>query len=167
MGLRASGKSTVGRALAVRLSRVFIDLDDLTAAELDAPTAGAALAAQGEPRFREAEAAALARILTRPGQIIALGGGTPTAPAARSLIESARAAGSVVTVYLIAPVDLLKRRLAADSTLRPSLTGRGTIDEVEQLHSRRDPIYRSLADRTVDADASPDAIAAAISELIA
>ncbi len=166
IGLRASGKSTVGRLLAEHLRRGFIDLDALTAAELGAPSAGMALADNGEPRFREAEAACLGRALEVPGQVVALGGGTPMGDAARALIEAAKAAGGARVFYLAAPTTELRRRLAADPTLRPPLLGGSASAEVDRLFEMRDPIYRGLADHVIEAGAdAPEVIAARIAGL--
>jgi shikimate kinase len=158
MGLRASGKTTVGRHLATVLSRPFTDLDEVTAGILGEERAGTALARHGEARFREAEADALERVLHERPQVVSLGGGTPTAPRAYRLLLEARAAGLITTAYLHADCALLRARLEADPTPRPSLTGLGTIAEVEQIYARRDPLYRELADRVLDASRPVDQI---------
>jgi shikimate kinase len=151
LGLRASGKTTVGRLLAARLGRVFVDLDDRTAAALGAASAGAALARHGEAAFRLAEAGALGAALGEGPMVLALGGGTPTAPGAEALLKRGREAGKIRVVYLRASASELRSRLAGDATVRPSLTGRGTMDEVEELLAARDPLYRGLADVVIEA----------------
>lgn len=154
IGLRASGKSTLGRLIAARLARPFIDLDDRTAARLGEPSPAAALGRHGEPAFRAAEFAALRETLSGGGQVVALGGGTPTAPGAADMLECERAAGRAVIVYLHAAPDVLRARLAAtDVASRPSLTGRGTLEEIEALYAGRDGLYRRLADVVIDTSA--------------
>lgn len=153
MGLRGSGKSTVGRLVAARLGRAFVDLDDVTAAALGALTAGAAFAAAGEPAFRAAEAKALEQTLRTRGRVVALGGGTPTAPGAEALLRSERDAGRAVIVYLRASAAELRARLeATDHAARPSLTGKGLLEEIGEVLARRDPLYRSLASNVLDVD---------------
>lgn len=170
MGLRASGKSTVGRLLAARLGRRFIDLDDLTAARLGEQCAGDALARHGEPAFRAAEVEALRGVLRGGDAVLALGGGTPTARGAAWILREQREAGRVFIVHLRADAATLRARLDADPTPRPSLTGRGAAAEVDDLLRRREPIYRDLADAVVEAGgqgASPEQVALRIRERLA
>lgn len=160
MGLRGSGKSTLGRALADRLARPFVDLDDRTARALGCETPGEALRAQGIDRFRAAEARALAATLEElendPG-VLALGGGTPTAPNAAGELAGRRAAGSVRIVYLAAsPATLADRLRTPGAPDRPALTGADPIDEIAALHTQRDPLYRSLADAVLELDATTE-----------
>ncbi|MBY0262467.1 MAG: hypothetical protein K2Q20_08995, partial [Phycisphaerales bacterium] len=82
IGLRGSGKSTLARLLAKRLGLIPVDLDDRTPGFAGQPTVAAVFANLGEPAFREAEARALRQALAEPGIVLALGGGTPTAPGA-------------------------------------------------------------------------------------
>lgn len=179
MGLRGSGKTSVSAAAAARLglpASARIDLDDLTLRRLGAATIADAWRAAGEPAFREAEAASLRGVLqdrasTAGVRVIALGGGTPTAPGAAEALRDARASGSAVLVYLRASPSTLRVRLAraagdaATAAHRPSLTGRGTIEEIEDVHAARDPLYVSLADHVVDASA--DVASAALATLAA
>lgn len=158
IGLRGSGKSTLGRALAERLNQTFVDLDDLTPIELGESTCAAAIQKHGEPAFREAERSALAGLLhaartaaqaAGAGRVIALGGGTPTAPGVPLLLKH----HPCRMVYLRATPATLRQRLAqTDAASRPSLTGRGLLDEIEELFSRRDPLYSALADRVINTD---------------
>lgn len=162
MGLRGSGKSTVGRALARARGAPFVDLDDLTAAALHAATPGEAFRASGEAAFREAEARALGVVFGRSPCVIALGGGTPTAPGAADLLRAARAGRMAFIVYLRASAAALRARLAHDDpAARPSLTGRGTLEEIEQVAAARGPLYASLADLTIDTDLHASAESAA------
>jgi len=147
IGLRASGKSTLGRALARALGGVaFVDLDDRTRAALGAPAVRAAFEHAGESGFRAAEAAELRRALAEPSQVLALGGGTPTAPGAEALIAEARREGRAFVVFLDLPVEVLAERLRAHEGDRPSLTGRGVVAEIVDLALARRPRYAALAD---------------------
>jgi len=147
IGLRGSGKSTLGRRLADTLGRPFIDLDDRTAADLGHASPGPALRAEGIDAFRAAEAKALRAALEQPGSVLALGGGTPTAPGAEELIRSHRARGDALVMYLRALPDQLASRLTADGAPdRPALLGGDAVAEIGDLFERRDPLYRGLAD---------------------
>jgi len=149
MGLRASGKTTLGRAAATALGAAFVDLDERTSALLGAASVGAALASAGEARFREAEARALAAALGEPAQVIALGGGTPVAPGAADALRAARSAGRAFVVYLDPPLELLAERLSKERGDRPSLTGLGVVQEIGMVADARRPIYAALTDLRV------------------
>lgn len=153
MGLRCSGKTTVGPLLAQRLGCGFVDLDERTAAKVGCATAGDVLRSLGEAAFRAAEAVALREVLAlAQPMVIALGGGTPTAPGAAAMIMDAQARRAAVVVYLRAvPEVLVERMRTGGHSSRPSLTGAGAVEEVGVLFQRRDPMYARLADRVVDA----------------
>ena len=156
IGLRGSGKSALGPRLAERLGRPFIDLDAVTVAYLGGGTLRELWDRHGEARFRQAEYRAVinqAFPRTNPGPVVALGGGTPTAPGAADFLRNARARGMGVIVYLRATPSTLRARLAgADNTDRPSLTGADPLAEIEAVHAARDPLYRDLADVVVETD---------------
>lgn len=106
----------------------------------------------GEPAFRAAECAALEHVLASAspsGTVIALGGGTPTAPQARALLESARAAGTVRIILLEAPPETLGARLTNNPGDRPLLAGASFAEEALLLSEARLPMYRTLADAVV------------------
>lgn len=142
IGLRGSGKSTLGRLVAEATHTPFVDLDDRTAEIAGFETPGAALRALGEAQFREAEVDALRAVLDEPPCVLALGGGTPTAHGAAEML----AACARPIVYLRATPATLRARLAVHgATDRPSLTGRGTLDEIDEVFAVRDPVYTGLA----------------------
>src|SRR4051812_50028370 len=75
VGMRGSGKSTVGRILASRLSRPFLDADDALEARVGRPIASL-FAREGEPYFRDWEERILAELTAgHPRAILATGGG--------------------------------------------------------------------------------------------
>ena len=151
IGLRGSGKSTLGRALASEGPRTFTDLDELTPRMLGRATVAEAWEKDGEEAFRAGECRALAKALATRGQVLALGGGTAAFPAARELLIAQQREARAIIVYLRADAAALRERLSrADNANRPSLTGAGVLDEIETLLARRDPIYLALADEVVE-----------------
>ena len=157
MGLRGAGKTTLARRVAGACGAAAVDLDELVAAAAGELTVGGAFRALGEPRFREVEAASLAEQLREAPRVIALGGGTPTAPGAASLIRLAVAAGARA-VYLRASPATLKARLEqTDLSARPSLTGLGVLEEIETVFARRDGAYRTLASVIIECDGLSEA----------
>jgi shikimate kinase len=152
LGLRGSGKTTLGRLLAERLQVPFIDLDDVTVARCGQASVSALFRSVGEPAFRAAECAALAHVLqdaSTAGAVIALGGGTPTTPEVRALLEAARTAGAIRTILLEAPAEILGQRLTLSPGDRPLLAGTSFAEEAVLLGKDRLPIYRLLADAVV------------------
>lgn len=146
LGLRASGKTTLGRALAAELGLPFVDLDEelvhsARRAGIRAANAGELLAREGEFLFRSFEADALRRVLEAgPRLVLATGGGVVERDDNR--VWLARAARCVL---LVVPPEILAARRAADGTLRPALAGNDPREESELLWRRRAPWYRALA----------------------
>ena len=60
--------------------------------------------------------------------------------------------------YLSAPSDVLRKRLSdavgQTDIQRPSLTGKGMLEEVDDVYNQRDPLYRDLATVVLDASQS-------------
>lgn len=168
LGYRGSGKSTVGRALAARLGLALVDTDPLVLERFGGRSVADIWATDGEPAFREAEAAVVAKVVAKPGQVVALGGGAVTEhPDGRAAVEAAEA----LRVYLAAPADVLARRIAGDAGTaddRPSLTGTQSVtDEVAAVLARREATYRAVADAVLDAsDASVEQIVERIAAML-
>jgi 3-dehydroquinate dehydratase / shikimate dehydrogenase len=154
VGLRGSGKTTVGERLAERTGRAFIDTDVFLASGTGR-TAGEILREDGEARFRDLEVEAVRRAIGTAGAVIALGGGAVESPeTVRLLQETAR------VVWLDAPdADLLAR--TRDTSSRPALTQESRDDEVALLRARREPVYRALAAYVLNTAAprTPDEVA--------
>lgn len=163
IGLRASGKTSVGKCLARLSHGRFVDLDDCVAAAAGACSAGDAFNALGERGFRALEEAALRATLAQDGlHVLALGGGTPIAPGAHELIAAARRDGWTV-VLLDAPDAVLGERIRAAGTCRPSLTGAAPDAEVAAVRLARWSAFTPLADLAVDtSSASPEQLAHSI-----
>lgn len=153
MGMRGCGKSSIASLLSTRIRRTYVDLDTMTATRCNAATAGLALARVGEGTFRAAELEALRTSLVSNRFVIALGGGTVVAPGAADLINATRAEKRAMVVYLRASAATLRERLEkTDLRARPSLTGKGVLEEIPDLLAQREPVYVSLADETLDVD---------------
>lgn len=154
VGMPASGKSSVGRIVAGRLDRPFVDTDELVAQRLGMPVP-AYLERHGEAAFRSVEADAVAAACRIDGAVIAAGGGAVLDPLSRWGLWHH---GSVT--WLDAPVELLVDRLMADPVPRPTFQPYGA-QRLRAALGERAPAYRA-ADARVDASGSPDAVAAAI-----
>ncbi|MCA9275130.1 MAG: AAA family ATPase [Phycisphaerales bacterium] len=154
IGLRGSGKSTLGTLLAQHLGRDFIDLDRVVAQRMNADGPGEAIERDGIDAFRANETEALRTVLEASNRVIALGGGTPTAPGAAELLRSCDAR----VIYLRGTTETLRDRLAqSDNTDRPALVGDDVLGEVQVLFEQRDGLYRELAESTVHIDGTSEA----------
>lgn len=136
----ASGKTTIGRALAQELGWPFIDID--TEIEAREGRAIAQIFLDGETRFREVETEVIRQFANRCAAVIALGGGAFVQPANRELIES-----NGVTIWLDCPLETIRKRLGDDST-RPLAANRNSL---ERLFAERRSFY-ARANYRVDAD---------------
>lgn len=160
VGLRCTGKTTVGHLLAQRLGWRFIDVDDRIEA-----LAGLSIAeifrTEGEDGFRTRESAAIAELCADSCCVIATGGGAVLRSSNRQLLKT-----SGFVAWLTASPETLWRRLQTDpatATRRPNLTSAGGEEEVRTLLAAREPLYREVADSVIASDTlSPEAVADAI-----
>ncbi|HTV18874.1 MAG TPA: shikimate kinase, partial [Polyangiaceae bacterium] len=156
----ASGKSTLGRLVAERAGREFIDLDEQI--ERHAGQRISEIFAQrGEGGFRQLESEALGRVLDagRPG-VVALGGGALLARAQRL-----RAIDAAVVVTLGASVDDIVRRNAQQAGLRPLLDATDARDRVLGLLELRAPAYAECHASLDTTGRAPEALADQLLEI--
>lgn len=151
------GKSTVGKLLAARLGRHFVDLDRLIEARV-----GPILPfvqREGEEAFRALEARVLEEAASTGAAVVATGGGTPMAPTNRARMLEAGA-----VVWIDVPIQALMPRIERAGGDRPLLFGlRGIAlrGKVEELLAERVPNY-CLAHHRIDGDCAPEEVVARI-----
>lgn len=145
VGPMGAGKSAIGRALARELGRPFHDTD----AEVERRT-GVDIAfifeKEGEAGFRSRERQVVADLTALPGIVLATGGGVVLAKENR---EALKAGGTVV--YLATSIDQQLRRTRR-RTHRPLLDTADPRGRLTALMAEREPLYREVADLTVDTD---------------
>ncbi len=164
IGMMGVGKSSVGRRVALRLGRQFLDTDQLVEEEAGR-TVAEIFAAEGEPAFRARENAVVRRALASdPYAVIAFGGGAVLEPANRGLAREL-----ALVVWLQAPARELAKRVSASlrrsgGTARPLLTpGRSPEQVLDELARTREEAYRAAAHVLVDtAGRSPSQAATAV-----
>ena len=115
IGPMGSGKTAVGRELARRLKRRFVDTDCWIEKRTGATVADV-FAKRGEKAFRALERQAVVRVSKTGGQVVALGGGAPCQPELRRVVRR-----SGLTVRLTCRQQALWKRLAAERRNRPLL----------------------------------------------
>jgi shikimate kinase len=138
VGMMGAGKTTLGKALAQRLRREFVDTDRLLVERTGVPVA-TVFEIEGEDGFRRRESAVLAEICARDGSVVATGGGVVLDECNRRLM---RESGTVV--YLKARVESLWERTRHDSS-RPLLATPNPRERLAEILDERDPLYREAA----------------------
>lgn len=167
VGGRGAGKTTVGRALAQELGRVFIDMDHFLCERAGMSVADI-VATEGWRGFRARECAALREAVAGVGDagesaVIATGGGVVLDAGNRELLRERG-----VVVWLALPAAAAAARLEANplAAQRPSLTDRSMLEEVREVLEARAPLYAACAHHTVDAALPPGDVCAAILRLL-
>lgn len=153
VGMMGAGKTTIGRHLARRLKKRFVDCDH----EIEART-GVRIPVifdiEGEAGFRKRESQVLQALSEERGLVLATGGGAVLAPQNRRLL-----AGSGLVIYLCVPPEELYARTKHDRN-RPLLQVENPQEKIRELHAQRDPLYREIADIVLEGGGrSPLAVA--------
>jgi len=143
IGLPGSGKTTVGRLLAREIQHSFVDTDSLVEEWRGVPVR-TIFESEGERTFRDLEESALASAASGPDVVVATGGGVILRESNRALLRS-----RFSVVYLRATAELLNLRVRRD-VKRPLLQGSDRLATLRELFAARDPLYRQVADVTVD-----------------
>jgi len=164
VGPPASGKTTIGTAVAESLGVAFRDTD----ADVE-DAAGATVAdlfvTHGEPHFRALEERAVARALAEHDGVLALGGGAVTSAATRELLVAhGRAGGTVVWLDVDLPSAAKRVGLSRD---RPIL-GVNPRAMLRQMLEVRAPLYAEVSTATVATGGrAPEDVVADVNALVA
>ena len=152
VGMMGADKTTVGRRLASRLDRQFLDSDEEIekAAQMTIPEI---FEQRGEPEFRAGETRVIARVLKDDGIVLATGGGAFVNGDTRALIKS-----QAVSVWLKAEVDILFERVSRRSN-RPLLKTANPRGTLEKLVEDRYPIYAEADVTVISRDVPQDVVA--------
>lgn len=144
VGLPGSGKSTVGRQLARRLSLPFIDSDQMLEQRIGC-SIREFFEREGEVAFRDLEQLTMEELTLQPQAcVISTGGGAVLRPANRlHLHERTR------VVYLHSAADEVFRRLRHDRN-RPLLQVADPLAKLHDLYQVRDPLYRETAHLVIE-----------------
>ena len=160
VGFMGAGKSVVGRLLARRLGRCFVETDDLIVAR-EGRSILEVFRESGEARFRALEAEAVEALRLKRGDVIATGGGLPCREGRMELLRSL---GTVI--WLKGDFTEMYER-ATRAGERPMLAERSPA-EVVALYREREPYYSqahiTIETRGLGVDQAVGRIVAALRE---
>ncbi|MFC2047195.1 shikimate kinase [Chloroflexota bacterium] len=143
IGMRGCGKTMVGKLLAERLGKQFVEMDELIVqrAGLSIPEI---VDRHGWEIFRDIEEEVTREVSELDNIVNATGGGVVTK---RNNIRELRKKGKLV--WLKANLDTLLRRIGDDQS-RPSLTGKSQREDMEVVYTERRLLYERIADIIID-----------------
>ncbi len=152
VGMMGAGKTTVGRRLATRLGRQFIDSDEEIelAAQMSIPEI---FEQRGEAEFRAGEMRVIARLLKEKDIVLATGGGAFVNSETRAMVKA-----GAVSVWLKANADILFERVSRRSN-RPLLKTENPRATLEKLIADRYPLYAEADVTVLSRDVPQDNVA--------
>jgi shikimate kinase len=159
VGMMGAGKTTVGRRLASRIGRHFVDSDE----EVE-KAAGMSIEeifkTRGEVDFRAGEAKVIARLLKEQAVVLGTGGGAFMNPETRALVKEA-----AVSVWIKADFELLFARVSRRSN-RPLLKTANPRETLQKLIEARYPTYAEADVTVVSRDVPQDQVASEVIDAI-
>lgn len=151
-GFMGCGKTTIGKILAKRTGREFIDMDKYIE-EKENMTVSQIFETHGEDYFRDVEHQVCKELSEKQDLIVATGGGALTFQRNVDVIRKS------ATVLLISvPVEVISKRLKNDTT-RPLLQRPDKEEAMCELYNKRLPIYTDAATVIVNGTGHPKAVA--------
>ncbi|MFN8770293.1 MAG: shikimate kinase [Neisseriaceae bacterium] len=146
IGITGVGKTTVGKIIAEKLNKSFIDLDKNIESNcgVDVQTI---FSIEGESGFRIRETNELKRILGAENDyVLSLGGGCVLKAENRDII----AHSNNLVVQLCADINVLVDRLAYSASKRPLFNNSDVESKVTELYQERQELYDSITDLKVN-----------------
>ena len=144
IGFMGTGKTVVGKVLAERLGKEFLELDALIEQKAG-KTIPEIFQQEGEVAFRELEIEAAEEVSRRKNVVIACGGGIVL-----NKINIDRLKKESLIVYLTALPRVILKRTASDENERPLLKADNRALAVNELLRFRKPFYERAAGITID-----------------
>jgi shikimate kinase len=144
IGFMGTGKTAVGKVLAKKLGREFIELDYLI--EQKAGKSIPEIFQQdGEIGFRELEIEAAKEVANKKNAVIACGGGVVL-----NKINIDRLRKECIIVYLTASPGIILKRTSDEKNERPLLAVSDRASQIKELLRFRQPFYERAADIKID-----------------
>ncbi len=142
IGFMGTGKSVIGRRLAVRMNRVFIDTDN-EIEELTGKSVSEIFARYGAVRFRSEEALLVKKLAVKENLVISTGGGMVLNPENVRLLQK-----KGLLICLKASPEVIYQRVK-NKRKRPLLLKGDLKEKILSLINEREGLY-DVADFTVD-----------------
>ena len=146
IGMRGSGKTTVGKILALKLGRDFVEMDELIIQKAGL-TIPEIVASHGWEKFRDIEEEITGEVAGLDNKVNAAGGGVVTR---EQNITKLKEKG--VLVWLKASLDILLERIAEENQRPPLVEGRTRWEDMDVALVARRPLYQKAADMTVNTE---------------
>ncbi len=156
IGFKNAGKSTIGRLLAKKMQRTFVDLDEEIIGEHQKRsgkklTCREIMKTLGEKFFRELEHEVLKNIMVTKGlMVLAVGGGTPMVKNNQSLLEDQ------LVIHVTAPKSIVFERIMINGKPAFFPKEQDAFLAFQELWGEREPVFKKLAAMTVENSGSVD-----------
>ena len=142
-GYRATGKTTIGKILANRLSKTFIDTDDIIE-QREGMKIRDIFEQKGWKYFRKVEKRVVRSLARLDNHIIAVGGGTFMYKDNLLLTQNA------IVVLLIAPIEVIAERIKNDPNRPPLTEAQSSVYEIKEVWGRRKERYYTVSNIVCD-----------------
>ncbi|UCE53546.1 MAG: shikimate kinase [Desulfobacterales bacterium] len=152
IGYRCTGKTTVGQSIALMTGRPFVDSDTLVI-EASGQSIKKIIDTEGWAAFRCKERSVMRRICSKDRQVVATGGGIVLCA---DNVEAMKNTG--IIIWLRAAAQTIEQRILRDQNtgdLRPALTNKGLVAEIEEMLLKRSPYYESASNFFIHTDGIP------------
>ncbi|HWV01672.1 MAG TPA: shikimate kinase [Devosia sp.] len=159
VGMMGAGKTTVGRRLAAKLGRHFVDSDE-EVEKAAGMTIEDIFATHGEADFRAGEVRVIARLLKDRDLVLGTGGGAFMNADTRALVKTA-----AVSVWIKADFELLFQRVQRRSN-RPLLKTANPRGTLQDLIDKRYPVYAQADVTVVSRDVPQEQVANEVIEAL-
>ena len=144
IGFMGTGKTAVGKALAEKLGREFVEMDSLIEQKAG-KTIPEIFQQGGEVAFRELEIAVTKEVAENRDAVFACGGGIVL-----NKINIDRLRKGCIIVYLTASPGAILKRTSGDENERPLLKADSRALTIRELLRFRKPFYERAADIKID-----------------
>lgn len=146
IGMRGTGKTTIGKMLSESLRREFFETDVLVVKKENQPIAQI-VSERGWDTFRDVESDVVEEVTLMDNNVISTGGGVVVRERNMKLLKQ-----NSIVILLTASIDSMNARLQRDSE-RPSLTSNLSLrKEIAEVLQKRKHLYEKAADITVSTD---------------
>lgn len=158
-GFMGTGKTKVGKILAEKLDRPFVDLDSLVE-EREGRKISQIFSREGEGYFRQKETEALKKALQGKGKVISTGGGILLREENRKILHDS----GILICLKASPEEIYKR--VKKNQERPLLKVENPLKRIRELLKEREKFYEKVPHSILTDGKSPPAVAEEVIDII-